>query len=372
MSGGSKKTQTTVQSNEPYKAAQPLLNSAIGGAQNLLKSGVGQQVYTGSTVIPFAQQSTQGMNAIQSQASAAMRPGGFSGQMGNVINQGGFTGQQQSAVNALNPFMSGRGDVSTSAINSLGNQAMNNPFMDQVMGPSMSEQNLSGIASGGFLNREDPNFERVLARASENAANSVNMSLAGAGRYGSGVHQGNLARTVGDLQADARLGQYNTERDRQVQANSLIDQQRLANTGLGMGAYQTGINQALSAAGTSAGLQGQNADRRLGAISQGFNAGQQAFNNMPTAYQNQQMPAQNMMDIGAMYEDLAGRLKNDELRIFNEAQNAPWDQLARANAIAGGAGQFGTSTNTAQTPGQNPFATGLGYASSLAGILGAF
>lgn len=283
MSGGSK-SQTTVQSNEPYKPAQPLLNSSIKGAQDLMKGGIGQQVYTGSTVIPFAQQTSQGMGAIQNQANAALAPGGYASQMGNIMQAGGFNQPQQTAL-----------------------------------------QGIQNTATGSFDINSNPAFQDVLRQSQDAARDAVNMNASSAGRYGSGVHQGVMGQTIGDLTSRMVGSEYNNWQNRRDAA-----QQNL------------------------------------------FNAGQQGFQNMGTAFQNQQAPGQSLMDIGSMYEDLAGRLKNDELRIFNESQSKPWEQLARANAIAGGAGQFGTSTNTAQMPGQNPFATGLGYASSLAGILGAF
>jgi hypothetical protein len=82
-----------------------------------------------------------------------------------------------------------------------------------------------------------------------------------------------------------------------------------------------------------------------------------------------QAPAQSLMQVGAMNEDLATRQVNDKLRIFNEQQNKPWENLARMNAIASGAGQLG-STQTTSQPGANPFLQTLGYGLTGAGLLG--
>lgn len=318
--GGGSKTNTTTQStnSEPWSAAQPALKTGLEDAQNLYKSGVGSQAYTGSTVIPFANQTTQGMGSIQNTANQNMGGQGLSGQYQGVINSGGFNAPQQSAMGGLQQIGQAAGM------------------------PSYSEQNLSGIAQGDMLNRADPNFERALGAASDAAAHQVNLGASSGGRYGSGIHQGNVARTVGDLQANARVGQYNTERQNQMAANSQLDSSMFNRAGIAMGA-----NQNL------------------------FNAGQQGMGNLGTAYEGMKAPASDMMGIGSMYEDLAGRLKNDELRILQEQQNAPWNQLGRLNAVASGAGSMGgTSTGTAQTPGQSPFATGLGYASTGMGLLG--
>jgi hypothetical protein len=62
---------------------------------------------------------------------------------------------------------------------------------------------------------------------------------------------------------------------------------------------------------------------------------------------------------------------NDKLRIFNETQSKPWENLARLNGIASGAGSLGGTTTQSQ-PGQNPFLTALGYGASGAGLLGSF
>jgi hypothetical protein len=95
------------------------------------------------------------------------------------------------------------------------------------------------------------------------------------------------------------------------------------------------------------------------------------FGQLGAAYTGMQAPANSLMQIGSMNEDLATRQMNDKLRIFNEKENKPWDLLGRLNAISSGAGQMG-STSTQSQPGQNPFATALGYGVGGAGLLGSF
>jgi hypothetical protein len=77
------------------------------------------------------------------------------------------------------------------------------------------------------------------------------------------------------------------------------------------------------------------------------------------------------MQVGAMNEDLATRQMNDKLRIFNEQQNRPWENLSRFQAINSGAGQLGGS-QTQTSPGQNPFLQAAGYGLTGAGLLGMF
>ena len=411
--------------------------------------------------------------------------------------QRGIAGQalNNPATDDFQRFANGQYSTSNAAQTGVANSARST---------SMSEKNLADIANGGLLNREDPYFERALTAAQNRVANEINMGASAGGRYGSGVHQGNIARELGDMEASQRVNQYMNERANQVQANSLIDQQRQAGLGLSLNAansasgidqanqglrfqganaqanlygagldrslnalnsassidqsnqsmraagasnlanqysnnlnqslnalnsassidqsnqsmraagasnlanqYSNNLNQslnalnsatgidqsnqnlrmqgiagqgathansvgqALGAAGQQASVQSDNYSRQIAALQQIFNGQQQGFNNMGSAYEGMKAPAQDMMGVGSMYEDLAGRLKNDELRIFQEQQNSPWNQLGRLNGIAGGMGSMGgTSTGTAQTPGQSPFATGLGYASTGMGLLG--
>jgi len=352
MTGPSKQTTTQNTSSEPWAAAQPAMKTALGGAQSLYDSGIGGAQYGGSTVTPFSQQSTRAMGNIEDMANANSLGGqGISKYYDYATRTGGYNAQQMASLGGLSNFANGGGNVSTGRIDQIGQQAT---------GPSYSERNLSNIASGGMLNRQDPNFERALSAASESAANQINLGASGAGRYGSTVHQGNVAREIGNYEAGQRVNQYNTERQNQMAANQMMDSQRMQGLGLGLGA-----------AGQSAGLQSDNYSRQMAALQNQFNAGQQGFNNLGAAYEGMKAPQQDLLNVGSMYEDLASRLKNDEIRMFEASQNAPWEQLLRLNAVASGAGAMGgTTAGQAQAPGQSPLATGLGYATGLASLFG--
>lgn len=267
--------QTTTASSEPWKEAQPALKTGIATATNLLNSGVGSKVYTGSTVTPYSTQTMAGMGAIENAARGNMGGRGLSGQYQGIINSGGYNSAQQNALG-----------------------------------------NIRQVANSNFNINADPGFQQVV-RSTQDA---VNANASAAGRYGSGTHQGVLAREIGDLGAR----QYQAFQNRRDMANQNL-----------------------------------------------FGMGQQGVNNLGAAYQGMNAPVQDLMKVGSMNEDLARRVMNDKLRIFDSANNAPWEQLARFNAIASGAGQLG-GTQTSTQPGQNPFLTGLGALSSGAGLLGSF
>jgi len=251
--GGSNKT-TTVASSEPYKAAKPLYDKAMGDALKLYNEGALVQPNTMSTVVPYAEQTLAGMGDLQSLAQANMGGQGLSGQLQGIINAGGYNQDQQTAL-----------------------------------------EGIRNTATGDFDIFADPAFQQVL----DTTQNAVNQNAAGLGRYGSGTHTGVMTRELGDL-----------------------------------GARQYQNWQA----------------RRDAAQTQLFNAGQQAQQNLGTAFDLAQDPAKVSMGIGGMFEDLYGRTLNDQLRIANERANAPLANIQALNAVAAGAGNLGTNTQTAQGP----------------------
>lgn len=279
MAGGGKQQTTSTSSNAPWSSAQPALNTALADAQNLYKAGVGAQTYTGSTVIPWSSQTTQGMNAIQNNASQNLNGQGASGQYQSVINSGGYNAAQNDAMN-----------------------------------------NTRNLANSSYS--VSPELQKVLDAQASKVSDQVNLNAAGAGRYGSGSNQTLLAKNIGDLTNSTIYNDY----------SNWLGRRDAANTNL-------------------------------------FNMGQQGFNNVGAAYSGMKAPAQDLMNVGSMYEDLATRQKNDELRIFDGTQNAQWNNLSRLNAIASGAGQLGGTTTQSQ-PGQNPFLTAAGYGLSGLGLLG--
>lgn len=581
-------------SAQPYSAAKPGLDWSLEELTRLGQSGDLVRPNTMSTVVPYSQQTMQGMQGIEANAAAhnASNPmAGILSNFGQTYGNGGYNAAQTTAMGALTPFTGGAGNVSTGMLDTLGGAATNNPamqgmaqhgagaydvnsnaqgaiagratnnpfmsnftsiangsgnvdagalqgltgnaqrnpFMSQfsqyaagagdvsnqalrdyaasamgsnpamagygelsgARGPSVSEQNLMNIAQGGMLGLDDPNFERVLARATQRQNDAVNMQASAMGRYGSGAHQGVLAREVGDMEAQARMEQLLRERQAQVEANSLIDTQRnigdqtrlsalggmssasesAANrqlaaiqaatgvdignrdtrlgaamqgantyaTGIGQGisaasnaanvqagnrdsrlaaaaqgsnarqgdlglalnavnsassiqgqnrdsrlsglsalggTYSTGVGQGLSAAAQTAGIQGQNADRTIGASTNLFNAGQQGMNNTANAagiysgmYGAQNLGNNDLMNVGAMNEDLYARYLNDQLRIAQESQQAPAANAQALLAAMNGGAPYATQTQTAQGPsnGVSNIAGGLLAGASLLG-----
>lgn len=273
--------KTATSTSEPYAPAKPALQTTLNDAGKLYGSGVGGGIYTGPTSAPMSGQQLSGLNNME-HVALSWKP------------------WMQSGGGKL-------GDISEA-------------------GPSYSERNLEGVASGKFLGGGDPHFEDLLGISSRKAQDAVNLQASGMGRMNSGANYGNVAREIADIQTGARSNQYNTERANQMNANNMLDTQR-----------ENGFNRKLA-----------------------------AFDRMPQAFQNAMMPGQALMSVGEQYQGQAQNVLDDQIRMFDAAQSAPWDQLGRYNAIAQGMGGLGGTQTQKQNMGLGGF---LGNALSLAGML---
>lgn len=275
---GGKNTTTQTTTSEPYKAAQPLLGQGMGDALNLYKNGGLVKPNTMSTVVPYANQTVQGMQGLQALGNANTGGNGVSGHYQDIINSGGFNTPQNEALAGIRQTATGDFDLSS-----------------------------------------NPAFQQVLGRAQGDTINAVTQAASAMGRTGSGAHQGVMAREVGDLTARMVGDEYRNWQGR-----------------------QDGAQQAL------------------------FAAGQTGMENLGGAYQGAQDSYSPLMQVGSMYEDLAGRNLNDQLRIANETANAPFANIQALLGAASGAGQYGTQSATAQGPSNtfsNILGAGLGTAS---------
>jgi hypothetical protein len=278
VSGDNKTTQT--QTNEPYSAAKPLLDKGMGDALSLYKSGGLVKPNTSSTVVPYAQQTTQGMNSIQNNANAAMAPGGFTSQFQDIIGNGGFNDPQMDAVN-----------------------------------------NTRSLANSSYDMNANPGFADVLRQAQEGSMYGSNANAQAMGRYGSGAHQGVQQRELGNLTARMVGSDYDKWLGRRDNANTQL-----------------------------------------------FGMGQTGMDNMNPAYASTKAPAEDLMGLGSMNEDLMGRTMNDQLRITNEKQNLPLANIQALLAAAAGAGNYGQQTGTSQGP-NSTFSNIAGGALGLGSLL---
>ncbi|KEG20331.1 tail fiber domain-containing protein [Bartonella bacilliformis] len=162
--------QTTTQTNAPPAWAIDIFKKAASDALNLYNKGMGEPTYQGERYAGLGE-TTQ--NAIKGLSEAA---------------------QKYSA----------------------------SPLNDWLKGPTNSATNLSDMAAGNLIGNNNK-FQEALNNALSKTSDSINQSMAGAGRYGSGAHTGVLTNELGALATKANAQQYNQDVQNMINANKLID-----------------------------------------------------------------------------------------------------------------------------------------------------
>jgi hypothetical protein len=185
-----------------------------------------------------------------------------------------------------------------------------------------SLNNTKGLANSQWS--VSPELQKIIDQTNTDANTNVSLANSAAGRYGSGQANGAIADAVSKNTNNLLYSDLNNFNTRKDAANSNL-----------------------------------------------FNMGQTGFGNLGAAYQGQQAPIQNVAQFGQYMDNITTNQLNDQLRLYNDSQNKPWENLSRLNAIASGAGQLGGSSTQSQ-PGSNPFLTALGYGATGAGLLGSF
>lgn len=240
---------TTVQKADPWSGQQPYLEKGFRRADDLYNSG-GPDFYNKPTYTPFAPQSEMGMNLMEQRALA-----------GSPLN----FGAQSLAYNTM-----------------AGDYLNNNPYLDNIY-----------------------------QQGAEKISGDINATFSGAGRTGSGAHTGQLADSMGDLYNNIYGGNYQQERDRQMQT--------------------------MGAAPMLAATDYQDLDRLMG--------------------------------VGQVVEGKAGEALSDNMNRFNFYQNRPEQNLQ--NYIAAIQGNYGGTTATSQDSSGNrgnPLAGAAGGALAAYGL----
>jgi hypothetical protein len=196
-------------------------------------------------------------------------------------------------------------------------------------GPSLTEQNLSGVANGNYLNGGDPFFEANLAKTLNETSSGINAGLGASGRLGSNLQLQSLSEGLGNVSNAARSQQYQTERDRQVQALGAIEGQR-----------QQGVSNAFAAQAA-----------------------------LPGLYQAGLLPSQVQGQVGAAQDADKQAALQGQYDLYSRNANADTDLLAKLSSILAGNAQAGGTTQTTTQPGQPWWQTLGGAAVGLGSLL---
>lgn len=153
--------------------------------------------------------------------------GATAGQMQGLTDQIGNLGAQTSLFAPSVSDATARGIGQLSALGqqdqSGGNKVLSNVLPGSVQGFNQGLGQLTSVAGGDYLN---PNqyLAAALQPAVQDTTNKVNGQFTAMGRYGSGAHASELTKQIGNLESQAYLNNYNTERGRQDAAATTLNQ----------------------------------------------------------------------------------------------------------------------------------------------------
>ncbi len=304
MSDNKPKTVTTTNQtgNKPQSYAETNFKKASALATKTADDASAWKPYEGSTVVDQSADTLKGLDMMRNNA------------------QGGVAGLPQAQSHAAGVV--GKGGVDRGLTGQYG---------------GLSSGVLDDYASGDMLNKGNPYLMKALEKGADQVSQRVNESAAGAGRYGSGTHQGVLADSIGSMYSNA-----------------------LAND------YQQGVGNMMAARQ----MQKGNLDSQIGAEMQGDQLALGAGQGMAGLYQAGMMPAQTYGQIGSAVEGHQGLQLQDTIDKYYANRDIPKNQAEWLNAIAAGSGSFGSKTETAQIPvqQQSPWQTAAGIGMMSAGF----
>lgn len=303
MGGQSGGSQTVTNKTEIDPVTQAWRTSIMNAGSGLYNQGA-PAYYPNNTVVPFANQTMQGLNMLESQA------------------QGGAP-------------------LYNAAINAAGNSFQQNPAMPLAMQTAQGQlpQNQYAQTLQAFGGANNPHLRSVFDQGAEQITNAVGGAMSRAGRYGSpGAHQGTLTRELGNLWNNINMPAYEQERNRGLSAAQTLGQ-------MGEGA----LNRQVAGQELAGGMfsQGNMDAARMSAL-------------LPGLYDYGGAPARSLMGVGGAYEGLAQDYLDADRERYDYAANAPWAYLQQYAGLMSGLPDFSSTTTTGPAPRSNRALSALG------------
>ena len=341
MSGGGGDTITQENQVSPYAPSEPYLNNILTEASNLYQSGTGSQYYPGSTVVPFAQQTQQGLQGLQNLSTNQLSGSPMMQQAGNVFS--GYAAGQGPSVFGGN--VGAGGQYSGIPTQTYSGMAQLSPQQDYLSGlqSSIANQSLNAVQDQfGGMGRTgtSPGAQAAAQTAFTQAYAPIASQLGESERNRQlGMQQDALARAQGanQFQTQSMMGMQGDQFRRQQAADMMNAQAMQA-------ANQFGQQQQLIAAGQLPAMQGAADARAL----QG---------------------AQGLAGVGGAFEDLQGRMLQEDLQRFQYEQMSPYNRLAQyAGIVSPIASGFPITQQAAEQPRYNALTGALGGGLSAASV----
>ena len=341
MSGGGGETITQENQVSPYAPSEPYLNNILTEASNLYQSGTGSQYYPGSTVVPFAQQTQQGLQGLQNLSTNQLSGSPMMQQAGNVFS--GYAAGQGPSVFGGN--VGAGGQYSGIPTQTYSGMAQLSPQQDYLSGlqSSIANQSLNAVQDQfGGMGRTgtSPGAQAAAQTAFTQAYAPIASQLGESERNRQlGMQQDALARAQGanQFQTQSMMGMQGDQFRRQQAADMMNAQAMQA-------ANQFGQQQQLMAAGQLPAMQGAADARAL----QG---------------------AQGLAGVGGAFEDLQGRMLQEDLQRYQYEQMSPYNRLAQyAGIVSPIASGFPITQQAAEQPRYNALTGALGGGLSAASV----
>ena len=356
--GGSSGTvNTTV---EPPEYAKPFLEYGLAEAKDRYTSEM-PSYYPFSTTVGFSPESEMALNMTRDRALAGSslvnnaqnyigniaKTGGGLGLGANIFQRASTGGYQNEAMPMARNMLGGAdfGEVMGRTRDMLGGANF-----DEVLDYTRA------TARGDMLG-SNPYLQGAIDRAIDPVKDKIQSQFAMSGRYGSGANQDVLAKSLGDVASNIAYGDYQRERQNQLNA-----QQQLGNLAQQQFANQTG---AIGALGNLQQQQFANQSGALGALGnlsqadiQRRLAGGSALRAMETARRARQLEgtklapqfaeldyrdAQRLAQVGSARESDAMAQLQDNINRFNYEQNIDDQKLRNYMALISG-GTVGSNT----------------------------
>lgn len=341
MSGGGGDTITQENQVSPYAPSEPYLNNILTEASNLYQSGTGSQYYPGSTVVPFAQQTQQGLQGLQNLSTNQLSGSPMMQQAGNVFS--GYAAGQAPSIFGGN--VGAGGQYSGIPTQTYSGMAQLSPQQDYLSGlqSSIANQSLNAVQDQfGGMGRTgtSPGAQAAAQTAFTQAYAPIASQLSESERNRQlGIQQDALARAQGanQFQTQSMMGMQGDQFRRQQAADMMNAQAMQA-------ANQFGQQQQLQAAGQLPAMQGA-ADARA------------------------MQGAQGLAGVGGAYEDLQGRMLQEDLQRYQYEQMSPYNRLAQyAGIVSPIASGFPVTQQAAEQPRYNALTGALGGGLSAASV----
>ena len=333
MSGGGGDTLTQENTVSPYGPSTSYLDNILGEASNLYQSGAGSSYYPGSTVVPFAQQTQEGLQGLENLSQNQLSGSPMIQQAGNV-----FSGY--AAGNAPSTFggnVGAGGQYTGIPTQTYSGMAQLSPQQDYLSGlqSSIANQSLNAVQNqfaGMGRTGTSPGAQAATQTAFTQAYAPIASQLGEAERNRQlGIQTDALGRSQAANQfgSTSMIGMQGDQFRRQ-QAGDMMNAQAM------QAANQFGQQQQLGAAGQLPGMQAAGDARALQGV-------------------------QGMVGAGGAFEDFRGRQLQEDLQRYQYEQMSPYNRLAQyAGIVSPIASGFPITQQAAEQPRYNALTGALG------------